>query len=290
MTGTQEKLLTAEDSVQPNRSKELTKIGTSAIQGGKDDGHAEIGIENPPVKLDIKASEFKPDTYAALESQGLTDPDEVLRDETGKKAEATALTVLKYEGIPDGNQDRLGLKNIIPGHFDDQGHGIDLIGITDDGRPIPIEIKKRQDPSHDSMGEGVVPLERMEPETLAMKVDLLHEREVNPPLRTSHEGRQVGDPDQELSTNQMGWLWTRDRWLKLIKNEERKEELSQAGVGDEYLDLNNFKYAHSPHWRKILDGRTTVIVSTEKNTVTNKLKDQALFERGCNVVGIDLKS
>jgi hypothetical protein len=290
MTDTQEKLLNAEDLLQPNRSQELTKIGKSALQGSKDDGHAEIGIENPPNKLDIKASEFKPETYEALNKQDLMDFDEVLADGTGKKAEATALTVLRHEGIPEGNQDRLALKNIIAGHFDDQGHGIDLIGITDDGRPIPIEIKKRQDPSHDSMGEGVVPLERMEPETLALKDDLLHERQVNPPLRTSHEGRQVSDPDQELSTDQMGGLWTRDRWLKLVKNEERKEELSQAGVDDEYLDLNNFKYAHSPHWRKILDGRTTVVVSTDKDAVTNKLKDQALFERGCNVVGIDLKS
>ena len=88
----------------------------------------------------------------------------------------------------------------------------------------------------------------------------------------------------------MAGLWTRDRWIKLVKNERQRETLAQAGVNEEFLNLDNLKNAYSPQWSKILDSRTTVIVSTMKDDVTNTLKDQALFQRGCNVVGINLKS
>jgi hypothetical protein len=272
---------------KPPREK-VKKV--SAIQGRTDVGQTGSGLENSPINIGIKASEFKPETVAALKRQGLDNPDEVLGDKSGKKAEATSLTVLQHEGLPTGNRERLALDNIIPGQYDEQGHGIDLIGITNEGRPIPIEIKKRQNPLNDSMGNDAVPLEKVEPETLTLRDDVLRERQVVPALRALNEGRKEGDPDQELSTDQMGGLWTRDRWLKLVKDDGHREKLAQAGVDEEYLNMENLKSAYSQQWRKILDGRTTVIVSTLKDDVTNRLKDQALFERGCNVVVIDLKS
>ena len=97
-------------------------------------------------------------------------------------------------------------------------------------------------------------------------------------------------PDSELSLDQMGGLWTRDRWLKLVKDEDNCNRLRQAGVSEEYLDLENLRNPYSKQWQDILDRRTSMIITTDKENVSDKLYSQALFERGCNVAVINLKS
>jgi len=236
--------------------------------------------------MSIAASEFKPETQAALKRQGLDDPNDVLADNTGKKAESLAQTVLKHEGLPDGCRGVQPLRDVIPGHYDNKGSGIDLIGVTADGRPIPIEVKKRAG-DQDSMGQDTVPLGSMEPETLALKEDILRERA----LRGESERHLAsGESDRDLSTDQMAGLWTRDRWIKLIKDDERRAGLAQAGISDDFLNLDNLKVADSPQWRAFLDGRMIVVVSGDKDDVTDELFREAVFERGCNVVVINLKT
>jgi hypothetical protein len=88
----------------------------------------------------------------------------------------------------------------------------------------------------------------------------------------------------------MAGLWTRDRWLKLVKDDVHRERLAQAGVSQEYLDLDNLGSAYSPQWRDILDNRTTVIVSDNRQGASTTLMREALFKRGFNVVGINLKA
>jgi hypothetical protein len=142
----------------------------------------------------------------------------------------------------------------------------------------------------DSVGKSDVSLDAMEMETLALKEDILRERTVNPALRAKAEQLMPDEPDPELSTEQMAGLWTRDRWLKLAKNEDHRNRLLEAGVAPEYLSLNNLEHAYSPQWRAILDGRSTVIVSDDRDGVTNTLMREAAFKRGFNVVGINLKA
>jgi hypothetical protein len=271
-------------------SERLSPKGIAAMQGMGDGGVPAKSPDTSPPNMTIAASEFKPETQAALKEQNLDDPNDALADNTGKKAESVTRTVLRSEGLPDGSGGVQCLKDVIPGHYDNKGSGIDLIGVTADGRPIPIEVKKRAG-DQDSMGRDTVPLENMEPETLALKEDILREREVNPAMQGEGERRLTnGKPDQDLSTDQMAGLWSRDRWLKLIKNDERRAELAQAGVSKEFLNLDNLKAADSPQWRTFLDGRTTVVVSGARDDVTNVLFQEAVFERGCNVAFVNLKA
>jgi hypothetical protein len=276
----------AEKKQVPN--ERIGPKGMASMQG-RSDAAAEVVREEVAPDMVLNASEFKPETKAALRTQDLSGPDAVLADNTGDKAEATAQTVLKYEGLPEGNREAQPMKDVIPGHYDGK-HGIDLVGIAPDGRPIPIEVKKRAGESN-SVGQDTVPLENMEPETLALKEDILRERAVNPALREKADQLEKGDdPDPDLSTDQMAGLWTRDRWLKLVKSEEHLDRLRQAGVAEEYLDLDNLKVADSPQWRTILDGRTTVIVSDDREGASTTLSREALFKRHFNVVGINLKT
>jgi hypothetical protein len=263
--------------------------GIAAIQGKVEATPAEGTAPIAEPKYSLAASRFQPETSAALKQQSLDDADSVLNDASGGKAEATAQTVLKHEGLPSATADSQKLEDVIPGHYDHM-HGIDLVGISEDGKPIPIEVKKRAGIG-DSLGGDSIPEDKMEPETLALKDDILRERSVNPALR--EEAAQMADrarPEPELANEQMAGLWTRDRWLKLVKDDVHRERLAQAGVSQEYLDLDNLGSAYSPQWRDILDNRTTVIVSDNRQGASTTLMREALFKRGFNVVGINLKA
>jgi hypothetical protein len=194
---------------------------------------------------------------------------------------------LSYSGIPSSGG-FLYLKNVISGQYNEKGNGIDLIGVTEDGKPIIMEIKKRKYPNRDSMGQDNIQIDNLEPETLILQEDILRERKFNPDMREDALKRaERGEPDPELSTDQMSKLWVCDRWLKLIKNDKLRTELSRAGIRQEFLDTQSLGHSQ---WDTIMDGRTTVIVSAGKDDVTTSLYREALFKRGFNVAIIDLTS
>ena len=275
------------DTLVKNENQALTPRARGAIQGIED---APSQIYERPIPMDIKASEFQPETQQVLRENGLDNGDVVLADHRGKNAEAVVATIFGFEGLPEGNLERTKLKNIVPGHYNSQRHGIDLIGVTADGKPIPIECKKRQRPKKDSLGDDSISDDRLEPESLMLRDEILREREINPAMRLTSENLGQTTPDSELSLDQMGGLWTRDRWLKLVKDGDNYERLRQAGVSEEYLSIDNLGRPYSEQWRDILDRRIVVIVTTEKENVSNLLYSQALFERGCNVAVLNLKS
>lgn len=134
---------------------------------------------SPPI-TQLKASEFKPETRAALKEQGLDESSIVLDDNTGGKAEAAVQTILKSEGLPTGDGQTLPLQEVVPGQYAGP-NGIDLIGVTAEGNPLVIEVKKRASTT-DSMGQDSVPLANLEPETLALREQILKERALNPVL------------------------------------------------------------------------------------------------------------
>ena len=245
------------------------------------------GLDSPP-KMSIASKDFGPEIQKKLQAQGLDNFSSVLADNTGKKAESLSLIVLENQGIPDGNGELRALDNVIPGQHNRQGHGIDLIGVVD-GQPVPIEVKKRAGKG-DSMGKGGIRETTMEPETLDLVTSVLHERQHNPAMINEIRQRLArGEPDPALSRKQMAELWTRDSWIKLVKNDTRRAELEQAGIKSEYLDLNNLKAADSPQWRALLNERKTVIVSSGKEGVSNTLMREAVFKRGFDVIVINLE-
>jgi len=248
----------------------------------------QAGTDASSSDMVIKSSEMRPETRRALREQGLEDTQAILADDKGVNAEAAARTILKHEGLPDGSGARQSFKDVVPGQYDESDHGIDLVGITQDGRPYPIEVKKRGDPAQDDMGDGRV--ERLLPETAALRKEILNEREVNPALRMRHEDQAPGTPDPELSTRQMGGIWTRDRWLRLAKDPVHSQRLEDAGVDRQYLDLTNLENPESQQWKEILDNRTTVVVGAGKDDVTPRLSQQATLQRGFDVCVIDLEA
>ena len=290
---------TAQDYVSNANSKingrieslvELNRPVSGMWAVGSAKGKAEIAEEK---KQDMSplgrlmASQFTPNLIAQLEREGLNHHESILEDDTGKKAESVARIVLSYSGIPSSGG-FLYLKNVISGQYNEKGNGIDLIGVTEDGKPIIMEIKKRKYPNRDSMGQDNIQIDNLEPETLILQEDILRERKFNPDMREDALKRaERGEPDPELSTDQMSKLWVCDRWLKLIKNDKLRTELSRAGIRQEFLDTQSLGHSQ---WDTIMDGRTTVIVSAGKDDVTTSLYREALFKRGFNVAIIDLTS
>lgn len=212
----------------------------------------------------------------------------VLSDNKGKNAERLSQIILSQHGLPDGSGGVVKFRNVIPGQYNDK-NGIDLLGVSEDGTPFPIEIKKRADPLSDSMGKDSFKSENLEPETLELIKDIERERAVNPVLFDKSLHRGIDLPDPELSTDQMSDLWVRDRWLKLVKNEETRKQLAQAGVAESFLDVDYLtKGAYSDTWKKILDARNTIIVSQNKEDVTTTLLREAVFKKKTNVTVLDL--
>ena len=267
------------------KHEQLGSRGKATIQGIMESNDQSEPAE---VKAQIQASRLSAETKQALSARGLDDPDAILADNKGRLSEQYAQLVLKQEGLPMTGGENERLQDVVTGTYDGV-HGFDLIGVAPDGRPILIEVKKRMG-TKDSVGKSDVSLDTMEPETLALKEDILRERAVNPALRAKAEQLMPDEPDPELSTEQMAGLWTRDRWLKLVKNEDHRNRLLEAGVAPEYLNLDNLEHAYSPQWRAILDGRTTVVVSDDRDGVTNTLMREAAFKRGFNVARINLKA
>jgi hypothetical protein len=267
------------------KDEQLGPRGRATMQGITESTNKSEPAE---LKAQIQASRLSTETKQTLSARGLDDPDAILADNKGGQPEQYAQVVLKQEGLPMTGGENERLQDVVTGTYDGV-HGFDLIGVAPDGRPIPIEVKKRMGTT-DSVGKSDVSLGTMEPETLALKDDILRERAVNPALQAKAEQLMPDEPDPELSTEQMAGLWTRDRWLKLVKNEDHRSRLLEAGVAPEYLSLDNLKHAYSPQWRAILDGRTTVVVSDDRDGVTNTLMREAAFKRGFNVARINLKA
>jgi hypothetical protein len=211
----------------------------------------------------------------------------VLADDSGTKAEQVTQTVLKNEGLPDGSGGTIKFKEVVMGQHDNNNHGIDLIGVTEDGRPYPIEVKKRQDQSKDSMGNDRA--QNLLPQTEKLRQDVLRERVVNPAMHSRYENLPHGEPDPELSNRQMGGMWTRDCWLRLTEDPIHRQRLLEAGLNEKYLNPDNLDHAYSKEWKEILDNRTTMIVSGEKDRATAKLMRQAALQRGTDVFILDLE-
>lgn len=92
----------------------------------------------------LDSSRFTPETKSSLANNGLT-REVVMADD--RKAEEYVGHVLSREGLPDGNGDVEQLKGVVPGHFDQRGHGIDQVAIKQDGSPVPLEVKRYQSTS-----------------------------------------------------------------------------------------------------------------------------------------------
>jgi len=208
--------------------------------------------------MTLEAVRFKPETRSALDRQGLTadlvgaDPD---------LAESYAGQVFAHEGIPDGNGGTERVRGVVPGHYDDGGHGIDLVAADAAGAPIPIEVKKYNQPSAARLEDRSI---------VALEPEVEHWR----------SQQTLASGEKELPVQQMDDLWTRDRWLKLVKSPEGQSRLRQLGVDERYLDYQRLRAAPDlPEWGEILDRRTTVIVSGGGGDAGKRLVDQALFER-----------
>jgi len=219
--------------------------------------------------MTLEADRFSPATKAALDQKGLT-PEVVLSDPD--QAEAYAGQVFAREGIPTGNGGTEKVRGVIAGHYDETGHGIDLVAADAEGVPMPIEVKKYNQPSAAHLEDR--PVVKLEPE-----VENWCAR---------REAQVAGD--HRLPVRQMDDLWTRDRWLKLIQMPEGPARLRRAGVDEKYLGHQRLRSSPDlPEWQAILDRRMAVIVSGREGDTGKRLFHQAVAEgRAKRVVKIEV--
>jgi len=257
--------------------------------------------------MTLEADRFKPETRTALEREGLTH-DVVLSDPD--KAEVYTGRVFALEGIPDGNGGTEKVRDVVPGHFDQAEHGIDLVAADAEGVPIPIEVKKYEQPSAAELADSSVV--KSEPEVEQWRTQreaqvLAKQRGALTDIRPDAEatwkpevkewrrqiawdGVRMDEYKGELPVQQMDDLWVRDRWLKLIKTPEGQSRLSRIGVDEKYLDYQRLRTSPDlPEWQAILDRRTTVIVSGSEGDAGRRLFLQATAEgRSKRVVKIEV--
>lgn len=256
--------------------------------------HGASSIESINSDSIIRASQIGEKLEALKESLGIKELDEVLDDNSGKKAEELTRMVLEERGLPIGDGNYLSFKSVIFGQYNEANNGIDLIGVTEKGEPVLIEVKKRSTSKRDSLGISNVQNDYFEKETIGMQNQIVDEYHKNFELLTRVNSRQNAIPpipDPELSSEQFGKLWSRDRYFKAIKNKEVRENLINAGIASNFLDINRLSSnAFIPEWEKILNNRVAVIVSSKKDNVTKSVLRQAIFRKKINTTIIDLGS
>lgn len=272
------------------------------------------GLNEGPVSnndwMTMRGDRLSRGTQDGLARLGLTG-DQVLADPD--KAEAFAGQVFSREGIPDGNGGTERTRNgLVPGHYDGK-HGIDLVAADQHGTPTPIEVKKYGQPSAAALeDQGVTNLEpeveqwrkERQSKVSAYQHGRLTEKRPDAAETWKPENREwkSGLRDDAhrmtrddrgkpyLPVQQMDDLWTRDRWLKVIKTPEGQERMRGVGVAEKYLDHRRLCSAPDlPEWQALLDRRTAVIVSDRQGAVGRRLFDQAVFEKRVRrVVKIEL--
>lgn len=262
------------------------------------------GLSEGPVANDdwmtLRGDRLSPGTQDGLARQGLTG-DQVLADPD--KAEAYVGQVFSQEGIPDGNGGAEQTRNgVVPGHYDGK-HGIDLVAADQHGTPTPIEVKKYGQPSAAALeDQGVTNLELeveqwrkgRQSEVSAYQHGRLTDKRPDAAETWKPEPREwksgLRDDAHRMTRNdrgkpylpvqQMDDLWTRDRWLKIIKTPEGQERMRSVGVAEKYLDHGRLRSSPDlPEWQAILDRRTAVIVSDRQGDVGRRLFGQAVFEK-----------
>ncbi len=253
--------------------------------------------------MKVRSELFSDDTQEKLAEDFSRDA--VLADHN--LAEEYASRVFELEGIPDGNGGVEKVKGeVVSGHYEKRGEGgvgIDLVAADDNGVPIPIEIKKYRQTSaahlenrsvggqNDKKLEDEVARWKAEREKLVQtkqqgsEVRISREAfETNPSVehwqrRVAWDELRMAEYKGELPVQQMDDLWTRDRWLKIIKEDEGRGRMRQAGVGEKYLDYDKLRDdPNLPEWQDILDQRTTVIVSDSGGDTGQAMFLQAVQE------------
>lgn len=313
-------------SLESTEPQALSEAGQRAMQGRELDralaDRSDYLSESAPLDMQDKAlmtidsKYLHPETQLALQRQGLSSQT-IIGDYSGDKAEAYARTIFEREGIPNGSSGMENVKRVVPGTYDGK-HGIDLIAATEDGKLIPIEVKKRSDARQAHLN-GPVEASGLEPETRKAKdlyeqqLQMYHDREYGalrrdwadrwkPEVAEWHRDMEFDLNRAEfdsrgvprLAVEQMDELWTKDRYLKLLRSDGGADRLRTAGVHPKYCRLDNFvdgngNLKDSPLWEDVLVNRMTVIVSPTDHPTSKTLLDQAIFESKSNrVLKIDV--
>lgn len=305
------------DSIRLLRPRELAKKGQTQIEQLTEQLEDRKGIAAKPTStaeqmnitpegpvahddwMKMEAERFKPETIAALEQEGLT-RDSVLSNPD--KAELYVRQVFIHEGIPDGNGGTEQVKkDVVQGHFDQSKHGIDLIAADTEGKPVLIEVKKYNQTSAAQLSDySVVKLEPEVERWQAAQEDLVTAKQEDTLTEFRPDARETWKPEVahwqqgiaqneiriresekgKLPVQQMDDLWTRDRWLKLIKTPEGCKRLQDIGIDEKYLNYRRLRTSPDlPEWQSMLDQRVTVIVSGGQGDTGKRLFLQAVAER-----------
>lgn len=259
--------------------RELRKQGLTEKNATNIATIIDTGARNSVSRRDwamLEADRFCLKTHQSVEKSNI-DVSKVM-DAKGQ-AERYAAVVIENEGIPNGNGGTLRVRDkVVSGQYDNQNHGIDLVAAKQDGTPIIIEIKDYHQPSSAKLSD----------DSLTGAHDPF-EPEVEQLMKTRKEAiyQDHSCLDQPSEVKQMNDLWVRDRWLKLIKNEEGRARLRTAGVDERYLNPQIMDNMDSLEWQKVMDNLTIGLVCDRSGNPGRVLVSQVLFEkRGKNIFTI----
>lgn len=267
-----------EQSSQETSISESTWKENSPLSAAGQRRMQEARDHTPPLSRDDKAlmtidfSQLQPKTREALQAQGITSTS-IVNDSS--QGEVCTRTVLEREGIPDGSGQMERVKRVVPGTYNTV-HGIDLIAVTQDGKPMPIEVKTHA--KYAKLDGKPKAESHLEPEVLQAKRDREQELQMyrdgqRDNLRLlrqwERDGRQKLDPDRvnrlapdlrqqltkmeddmnrswqdvqgsiNLPVEQMDELWVKDRYLKLLRSDGGTDRLLTAGVHPKYCRIDN---------------------------------------------------
>lgn len=209
--------------------------------------NASEAVETEAAENDIastkieKAGAAENEESASAKTEHALEKSNLLNKELdGQTGEAIAKTVIENQTgcLKSSDGEAIKVQGVAYGQYDGV-HGIDLVAADQSGKPVIIEVKEVQNnPAH------------------------LNEKSLSSLEAEYGEVKQMDD------------TWVKDRWIKLIDNEDHVDELRQAGVSPKYLNPANFE-KHPEYWDDILKNKTVAVVSPEgTDAVTNHLREQ----------------
>jgi len=233
---------------QPEQLEQRLKAEQAARDAGKRIEHAQ-DVTPKPKEIDARTMAKHDANLNGLMEQELD----------WKTGEKIAANVLEKEGQKRGG--RIETQDgFVSGQFDGV-HGIDLVGATKDGRPMIVEVKETQSQA------------KLKDDPLKSMQGTQYEKPV------LQDGKWVvPEGDGSLSdVKQMGDDWVKNRWVRLISDDSKREELFAAGVKNKYLNPHNF--TEDTHlWDDILGNRKVAVVSPNGadavgDTLVNQTQD-----------------
>ncbi len=280
-------------------------------------------LDIEPVYVNMGLGYIGPDTAISLSGLGFVSAAQLFsendRAKKGQLGESLVMSLVDGDGelrSSDGSI-VIPLVRALDLKLSDANTGIDLIGVTTNGVPVPIEVKtggldsnhgleslfggcsesldpKTQVrmaglPSTQSLldwiqrEKGVLPWQR---EELVDRSQWAEQFVESKEIKNISPERLDSFVNSDISLLQMADGWLYDRWLRTVN--EHRDALLVGGVNPRFVDGSNLTNPFSPEWREILSNRVYVQITNSNNSVSDAVMGNVIGRHKSNLVRIVL--